>query len=156
MLANGLQYLNAIPIRQAEIQDHQIGIEMAIQLQPFIDPYRLADLMPFGNQADTQKAANRRFIIYDQYVSHLASRGEYWERAEARGNSTLCHRCEPYAGHYTSGALRASGSEMRMQVPLPLGPENAQIRPPWASIIAREMARPSPVPRLPQSPTGWV
>lgn len=55
-----------------------------------------------------------------------------------------------------AAALSASGREMRMQVPLPLGPENAQMRPPWASIIAREMARPSPVPRLPQSPTGWV
>ena len=79
MLTNGLQHLNTIAIRQTEIEDHQIGVEVAILLQPFIDPYRLTHLMPLGNQADPQKATDRRFIIYDQNVRHRTSRGEWWE-----------------------------------------------------------------------------
>ena len=49
---------------------------MAILRQPFVDTHRLAHLVPFGDQADPQKAANGRFIIYDQDMSHLASEGE--------------------------------------------------------------------------------
>ncbi len=63
VLANGLQHLNAVPVRQAEVQDHQIGIEVAILRQPFVDADRLAHLMPLGDQADPQKrrmAARRR------------------------------------------------------------------------------------------------
>ncbi len=140
VLADGVQDLHAIAIRQAQIQDHQVGVEVAILRHPLGDADRLAHLMSFGDQADPQKTADGRLIVDDQYVSHSASR----------------LLIEKGGDHQAAGALRASGREMRMQVPLPLGPANAQMRPPWTSIIAREMARPSPVPRLPQSPTGWV
>ncbi len=140
MLANGLQHLEAIAIRQAQIQDHQVGVEVAILRHAPVDSNGLTDLMTFGDQADPQKTADGRLVVDDQYVSH----------------STSSSLMKKGGDHQAAGALRASGREMRMQVPLPLGPEKAQMRPPWTSIIAREMARPSPVPRLPQSPTGWV
>ncbi|MOA07157.1 hypothetical protein D3C78_1268400 [compost metagenome] len=78
VFADGLQDLDAVPVRQAEIQDHQIGVEVAVLRQPFVDAHRLAHLVPLGDQADPQKAANGRFIIYDQDMGHLASRGECW------------------------------------------------------------------------------
>ncbi len=73
VLANGLQHLNAVSVRQAQIQDHQIGIEVAILRQPLVDADRLAHLMPLGDQADPQKTADGRLVVDDQYVSHSAS-----------------------------------------------------------------------------------
>ncbi|MNH17045.1 hypothetical protein D3C79_766990 [compost metagenome] len=73
VLADRLQDLDAIPIGQAEVQDHQVRVEVAILLQPVVDADRLADLVALGDQADAQEAADRHLIINDQDMSHLAS-----------------------------------------------------------------------------------
>ena len=58
--------------------------------------------------------------------------------------------------HHTSGALEGERQEIRMQVPLPLGPANAQMRPPWASIMARGNGESKSGAATAAIPTGWV
>ena len=114
---------------------------MAILRHPLGDADRLTHLMSFGDQADPQKTADGRLVVDDQYAEPFSLRLLIERAATIR----------------PPVRLRVAAAGMRMQVPLPLGPANAQMRPPWTSIIAREMASQARLPpRLPQSPTGWV
>src|SRR5260221_5562116 len=132
--------LDAVEVRQPEVQHDEIGFAGAGLDEPILCGLRLEYLVSLCFQRSAHEAADLLFILHDQ---HGNGRCVHGVRAVVAG----CGISSPAAG--ISGG-EPSGSRM-MNLGPPPGPRSARIFPRWASTMARLMASPRPTPGVADS-----
>src|SRR5687768_887251 len=139
-LADAADHLDAVEVRQAEVDDREVGLVHAGVERAAPPVGRLHDAVALGAERRAQEAPDMRLVLDHQ--------------------NGCIHRASTSTG--ISGGVSKGKANLKA-VPTP-GSRSAQMRPPWSAMIARQIASPRPTPprppwrnlsnRLSRSPSG--
>src|SRR5439155_6548699 len=127
LVANLPDHLDAIEVRQPEVEEDQVGAPLLEALQRLLAVLRRLDLEVVPREVRAHGPQDGRLIVDNQDA-----------RAGGAAHARAPSSC--------AGVSAASGNVNRKRAPPP-GRFSAQMRPPCASTRPRTTASPTPVPR---------
>ena len=135
-LAQLPQHILAVHVGQAQVENHQVGRLLRRLLERFVAGGGFVQPVARAGERCAEKLPDRQ-LVFDQQHQRRLSRSWITHSRESR---TL------RPGFSAAARRRARRCETRRRLRERFA---AEIAPPWASTIARQIARPRPTPRRP-------
>ena len=134
-------HLEAVEVGQAEVQDDDVGLSRLGFAEPLRARRRLEQSIAVARERGAQEAPDLRLVLDEDDDGLLAEGGAFRLAGGGPAGASL----HPSAGGASGGASPIGSVKWKTAPPPARG--SAQIFPPWVSMMAREIARPSPTPR---------